>query len=127
MGCHALLQVVSIAACPADNFLWTIFLDSIYLCVCCFITVGQCEEVIPSTWRIVIWKSCGTRAELDFPCGSVMKNPPANVGDTGWIPRLRRCSGERNGNPLQYSCLRNPMGRGAWRATAPGPQGSYTT
>ena len=46
----------------------------------------------------------------------VVKNPPANAGDArdvGWIPRLGRSPGEGNGNPLQYSCLGNPMHRGA--------------
>ena len=44
------------------------------------------------------------------------KNPPANAGDAGSIPGLARSLGEGNGNPLQYSCLENPMDRGAWRA-----------
>ena len=47
----------------------------------------------------------------------MVKNLPADVGDTGSIPGSRRFPGEENGNPLQYSCLRNPMDRGAWRAT----------
>ena len=45
------------------------------------------------------------------------KNPPVNVeeaGDAGSIPGLGRSPGEGNGNPLQYSCLDNPMDRGAW-------------
>ena len=53
---------------------------------------------------------------LDFPCGTVVKNLPANVGnagDMGSILRLGRSPGEENGNPLQYSRLENPMGRGA--------------
>ena len=45
----------------------------------------------------------------------VVKNPPANTGDTGSVPGLRRSPGEENGNPLQYSCLGNPMDRGDWR------------
>ena len=57
---------------------------------------------------------------LDFPGGSVVKNLPANTGDTGSIPGLRRSPGEGNGNPLQYSCLGNFMVRGAWRATVHG-------
>ena len=57
---------------------------------------------------------------LDFPGGSVVKNLPANTGDTGSIPGLRRSPGEGNGNPLQYSCLGNSMVRGAWRATVHG-------
>ena len=46
----------------------------------------------------------------------VVKNPPANAEDVrnvGSIPRLGRSPGEGNGNPLQYSCLENPMDRGA--------------
>ena len=49
----------------------------------------------------------------------VVKNLPANVGeirDVGWIPGLGRSPGEGNGNPLQYSCLDNPMDRGNWQA-----------
>ena len=45
-----------------------------------------------------------------------VKNAPANAGDTGLIPGLERFSGGGNGNPLQYSCLENPMDRGAWWA-----------
>ena len=50
----------------------------------------------------------------------MVKNPPANVRDMGSIPVLGRFPGEGNGNPLQYSCLRNLMDRGAWRATVHG-------
>ena len=52
-----------------------------------------------------------------------LKNPPANAGDTGdagLIPGSGRSPGEGNGNPLQYSCLENPMERGAWWATIHG-------
>ena len=54
-----------------------------------------------------------------IPGGSVVKNLPANVGDTGdvgVIPGLGRYFGGGNGNPLQYVCLENPMDRGAWWA-----------
>ena len=57
---------------------------------------------------------------LDFPGGSVVKNPPANAGDLGSIPESGKSLGEGNGNPLQYSCLGNLMDRGAWRATVHG-------
>jgi len=50
---------------------------------------------------------------VGFPGGSVVKNLPANAGDKGSIPELGRFPGEGNGNPLQYSCLGNPIGRGA--------------
>ena len=62
----------------------------------------------------------GYKMIKSFRGGSVVKNPPANVGDTedaGLIPGLGRSLGERNDNPLQYSCLRNPTDRGAWWAT----------
>ena len=48
-----------------------------------------------------------------FPYGSMIKNPPANAGDMGSIPGSERSPGEGSGNPFQYSCLENPMGRGA--------------
>ena len=48
-----------------------------------------------------------------FPGGSVVKNLLVNAGDAGLIPGLGRSPGEGNGNPLQYSCLENPMDRGA--------------
>ena len=56
----------------------------------------------------------------------VAKNPSANAGGVGLIPGSGRSPGEGNGNPLQYSCLENPMDRGAWRATVPGVAKSQT-
>ena len=52
----------------------------------------------------------------------MVKNPPAKagVGDAGSIRGSGRSPGEGNGNPLKYSCLENPMGRGAWRTTVHG-------
>ena len=47
----------------------------------------------------------------------VVKNPPASAGDVGSIPGSGRSPGGGHGNPLQYSCLENPMDRGAWQAT----------
>ena len=54
---------------------------------------------------------------LGFPGCSMVKNPPAKAGDArdiGSIPGRGRSPGEGNSNPLQYSCLENPMDRGAW-------------
>ena len=54
-----------------------------------------------------------------FPGGMVVKDLPAHAqgsGDEGLIPGLGRSPGEGNGNLLQYSCMKNPMNRGAWRA-----------
>ena len=56
----------------------------------------------------------------------MVKDPPAHVGDTGSIPGSGRPPGEGNGNPLQYSCLENPMDRGAWWATVHGAAKSQT-
>ena len=55
-----------------------------------------------------------------FPAGSAGKNPPASEGDAGSIPGSGRSPGGGNGNSLQYSCLGNPMDRGAWLATVHG-------
>ena len=54
---------------------------------------------------------------MTFPGSTEVKNLLANAGATGSIPESGRSPGEGNGNLLQYSCLENSMGRGAWRAT----------
>ena len=55
-----------------------------------------------------------------FSGGSVVKNPPANEGDVSSISESGRSCGGENDNPLQYSCLGNPMDRGAWWPTVCG-------
>ena len=58
------------------------------------------------------------RIPMGFSDGSVVvRNLLANGGNVGWFSGLGRSPGEGNGNPLQYSCLENPMDRGAWQAT----------
>ena len=64
-----------------------------------------------------------------FQVALVVKNPPTHAGDgrdLGSIPGLGRSPGGGHGNPLQYSCLENPMDRGAWRATIHGVTQSWT-
>ena len=64
-----------------------------------------------------------------FPGSLAVKNLPANAGDsgdTGSTPGSGRFPEERNGNSLQYSCLENPINRGAWRATVHGVAKSWT-
>ena len=59
----------------------------------------------------------------------MVRNPTANAGDASSIPGSGRSRGVGNGNPVQYSCLGNPMGRGAWQATVHGVrshEGSFT-
>ena len=59
--------------------------------------------------------------------GSDGRESACNAGDVGSIPGLERFPGEGNGNPLQYSCLENPMDRGGWRAAVPGVAKSRTS
>ena len=56
----------------------------------------------------------------------MVRNPPANAGDMGWIPGLGRSPREGKGNSLQYSFLENPMDRGAWQATIYGVSSDMT-
>ena len=61
-----------------------------------------------------------------FPGGSEVKASACNVGDLGSIPGSGRSPGDGNGNPLQYSCLENPMDGRAWWATIHGVEKSWT-
>ena len=91
-----------------------------------------------SLGRIVAWlfERCSSTDSLriwivvkfrgGFPVGSEVTASACNVRDLGLIPGLGRSSGEGNGNPLQYSCLENPMGGGAWWATVHGVAKSWT-
>ena len=67
-----------------------------------------------------------THYHTGFPSGSEGKEPACNVGDPRSIPGLGRSPREGNGNPLQYSCLKNPMDSGAWQATIHGVTKSRT-
>ena len=60
--------------------------------------------------------------DVGFRGCSVVKNPPANAVDAGLTPGVVKTSGKGNGNPLQYSCLENPMDTGAWQVQSVGPQ-----
>ena len=68
------------------------------------------------TWRAAVYGL----TESGFPHSSVGKESACNAGDLGLIPGLGRSPGEGNGKPLQYSCLENPMGRGARQAIVHG-------
>ena len=67
-----------------------------------------------------------TQIFLGFPAGSDGKESVCNVGDLALISRLGRFPEGRHGNPLQYSCLENPMDRGAWWPTVHGVTKSQT-
>ena len=62
-----------------------------------------------------------------FPGASDSKESACNAGDLGWVPGLGRSPGGGHDNSLQYSCLENPMDRGAWQATVYGVAESDTT
>ena len=82
-------------------------------------------------WLCYIANNTSTRSGTrDFPDGSVGKESACNAGDTGdsgLIPELGWSPGGGNGNPFQYSCLENPMDRGAWQVAAKGVTESDTT
>ena len=63
---------------------------------------------------------------MGFPGGAVVKNLPANAGNIGSVLRWGRSPGGGNGKPLQYSCLKNPVDREAWKATVHGVAKSWT-
>ena len=88
---------------------------------------------VPSSSENVQLPACGSIKKscsidlLGFPHSSVGKESTCNAGDPGSIPVLGRSPGEGNSSPLQYSCLENPMDRGASRLQSMGPQESDTT
>ena len=88
--------------------IWTMLM---FLCVCVCVCVCMYSAMI----------------QRDFPDGSDGKESTCNASDPGLIPGWERSPGEGNGNPLQYSCLENPMNTGAWRATVCGVAESDTT
>ena len=66
------------------------------------------------------FQNTGWELDRSFPSGSDSEKSSCNAGDPGLTPGSGRSPGERNGNPLQHSCLGNPMDRGAWQATVYG-------
>ena len=80
-----------------------------------FLTQGPCR------YYIVLYTGTG-----GFTGGSVVKNPPANEGNVALIPGSGRLPAGGSGNPLQYSCLENPMDSGSWWATVHGVAKSQT-
>ena len=100
---------------------------SINSSVLSFLHSPTLTSIHSSCYFVLLQSPCSIYSELQSPGGSVVKNLPANAGDagdTGSIPGLEISPGERNDNPLQYSCLGNPMDRGAWWATIHGVEKS---
>ena len=105
--------------------LWGFTFSSVFWSKCkfFFLTFSSLDKEV----RVVFeWVSM-SRNWQGFSGGSVIKNSPANAGDTGLILGSGRLHGEGNGNTLQYSCLENPMDRGAWWATVRGVTESDST
>ena len=91
---------------------------------------GPCRRLFPlwEPWRVGGYVSAPVcPAVKGFPGCSVVKNPPASAGDAGLFPGVREIPRGGSGNPLQYSCLENPMDRRAWWATVRGVTKSQTT
>ena len=77
-------------------------------------TTGNCAEMVWRAGIIMLYEFIATSTIPDFPGGSDSKVSAYNAGDPGSVPQLGRSPGEGSGNPLQYSCLENPMDGGAW-------------
>ena len=83
---------------------------------------NKIQPLVQETHQTVPQRMLSSELGLSWKihCGSDGKESGCNAGDPGLISGSRRSPGEGNGNPLQYSCLENPMDRGAWRATVHG-------
>ena len=73
--------------------------------------LGFWKDFCKFGWQLSKWELLESNVPVGLSGGSVVKNPPTSAGDVGSIPCLGRSPGEGNGNPLQYSCLENPMER----------------
>ena len=101
------LQRVGHNLVTEHTYIWYMYIHCMYVCVCICIYRHRY-----SAWG--------------FPGGSVVKNLPANAGDTSSISGSGRSPGGGNGNPFQSSCLENPVDRGAWWPTVHGVTKSGT-
>ena len=101
----------------AMSFTWLVYVvwqrwwDNQHITLCYY--VGQ---KVHSSSAVRWYRKTWVNFLAKFPGGSDHKLSARNAGDMGSIPGLGRSPGEGNGNPLQYSCLENPMDRGAWWA-----------
>ena len=93
----------------------------------------QLRSLVPSSYEVFMCPKVSQSQFFLFSVlfkgflgGTLVKNPPANAGDLGLIPRSGRSPGERNGDPLQNSCLENSMDRRAWWITVHGVMKSQT-
>ena len=111
----SLLKLMSIESVMPSN----------HLILCC--PLSSCLQSFPASGESVHFSNmCYLLVHQSFTGGSGCKTSAYNVGDLGLIPGSGRSPGEGNGNPLQYSCLDNPMDTGAWQAAVHGVAKSRT-
>ena len=111
---------------PSGKGLWK-NKDSLLMAVVkIFLASEQKKPLRVQLWAKMCQQYTDTYQRVGFPGGSEDKASTCNAGDPGLIPGLGRSPGEGNGNPLQYSCLENPVDRGAWQATVHGVASSQT-
>ena len=104
---------------PGDD-VWLLPLDECYCHLILVLTIWWCP-CVESSLGLLENSVCYSQHG-----GSEVKASACNTGDLGLIPGSGRSPGEGNGNPLQYSCLENPMDGGAWWATVHGVAKSWT-
>ena len=97
--------------------------NSVCICAMLIWSACYCADYYSKNWHT---QSCLRWGRMGFPGGAVVKKLPANSGDAGSIPGSGGSPEGGNGNPLQYSCLRNPMDRGSWQAAFHGVAKSRT-
>ena len=117
------MSVVGLATQRKLDFYVVIFIEfspfGFVICVCAHRSIPPSE--VKNCFLSVLLEfnvfTCNYLIYVGFPGSSVVKNPPAKEGDAGLIPGLRRSPGKGNGNPLEYSCLENPLDREGWQVT----------
>ena len=123
----ALLPALCLDHCLTSKSLFRYFLSWRLVLIACFLQWPRLlldpRCYIPSLLHFLLHS---TYHLLGFPGALDGKESACNAGDPGSIPGLGRSPGERNSNPLQYSCLGNPMNRGAWQATVHGATKNQT-
>ena len=116
VGCHFLLQCMKVKSESEVAQLFPTLRDPMDWSLPASSVHGIFQARVPE-WGAIAFSApyCLSKSKSKcFPCGSEDKASACNVGDLGSIPGLGRSPGEGNGNPLQYSCLENPMDGGAW-------------
>ena len=107
-------------------YVYNIVKITIYNIYTLYIVSTECILFDTKCSRNPVYEVTHSSRIWNIPGGSDSKEPTCNVGDPGLIPGSGRSPGEGNGNPLQYSCLENPMDREAWRATIHGVAKNWT-